>query len=52
MVKVDSEVEAGQIVRNNLNVQIFVMRSRRIVQGRNSREDSFDKKYLRLLTKL
>ena len=38
MVKVDSEVEAGQIVRNNLNVQIFVMRSRRIVQGRNSRE--------------
>ena len=51
MVKVDSEVEAGQIVRNRLGIQIFGMRSKRIVY-RNSREDSFNKKYLRLLTKL
>ena len=27
MVKVDSEVEAGQIVRNRLGMQIFGMRS-------------------------
>ena len=31
MVKVDSEVEAGQIVRNRLGMQIFGMRSKRIV---------------------
>ena len=52
MVKVDSEVEAGQIVRNRLGMQIFGMRSKRIVYRRNSREDSFNKKYPRLLTKL
>ena len=52
MVKVDSEVEAGQIVRNRLGIQIFGMRSKRIVYRRNSREDSFNKKYLWLLTKL
>ena len=52
LVKVDSEVEAGQIVRNRLGMQIFGMRSKRIVYRSNSREDSFNKKYLRLLTKL
>ena len=31
MVKVDSEVEAGQKVRNILGMQIFGMRSKRIV---------------------
>lgn len=52
MVKVDSEVEAGQIVRNRLGIQIFGMRSKRIVYRRNSREDSFNKKVPAVVNKI